>query len=152
MARRPAIATQAEIGRDTPLRLDVAASLAFPAGGMTAAGLRREAKRGLLVIWRMAGKDWTSLAEIERMIPRCLVPQKAPTYTSDIVPDASRNGPSETEAMKSARAALNATVQALKKPSPLTSPKNTGPTSAAVIRGEFPSPTYSTSTPRNGSR
>jgi hypothetical protein len=32
-----------DIGLDTPLRLDVAARVAFPGGGMTASGLRREA-------------------------------------------------------------------------------------------------------------
>jgi hypothetical protein len=32
-----------QIGPDTPLRLRVAAALAFPDGSMTASGLRREA-------------------------------------------------------------------------------------------------------------
>ena len=39
-------------GHETPLRLDVAAKIAFPDGGMTAAGLRRKWKRGRLVIER----------------------------------------------------------------------------------------------------
>ena len=47
---------------DTPLRLGVAALLAFPDGSMTAPGLRREAARGRLVIERIAGKDYTTLA------------------------------------------------------------------------------------------
>ena len=34
------------ITTDTPLRLSVAAALAYPDGSMTANGLRREAKRG----------------------------------------------------------------------------------------------------------
>ncbi len=45
---------------DTPLRLDIAAALAYPDGSMTASGLRREAKRGRLVIERIAGKDYTT--------------------------------------------------------------------------------------------
>jgi hypothetical protein len=39
-----------EITDDTPLRLDAAAKLAFPNGGMTASGLRREWARGKLDI------------------------------------------------------------------------------------------------------
>jgi hypothetical protein len=35
-----------EVGPDDPLRLNVAAALAYPDGSMTASGLRREAARG----------------------------------------------------------------------------------------------------------
>lgn len=62
---------------DTPLRLKVAAELAFPQGGMTASGLRREAARGTLVIERIAGKDYTTLQAIEEMRKLCRVQQKA---------------------------------------------------------------------------
>jgi hypothetical protein len=41
---------RSEVGDDTPLRLAVAAALAYPDGSMTASGLRREAARGRLVI------------------------------------------------------------------------------------------------------
>jgi hypothetical protein len=58
---------------DAPLRLDVAAKLAFPHGGMTVAGLRREAKRGRLVIYRIAGKDFTTLNHIKGMREQCRV-------------------------------------------------------------------------------
>ena len=60
-----------KITPDTPLRLGVAAALAFPDGSMTASGLRREAERGRLVIERVAGKDFTTLANIERMRELC---------------------------------------------------------------------------------
>ena len=56
-----------EISADDPLRLGVAAEIAFPDGSMTASGLRREAARGNLVVERIAGKDYTTLANIERM-------------------------------------------------------------------------------------
>jgi len=49
-----------DVGLDIPLRLDDAASLCFPKGGMTARGLRREYQRGNLVIYRVAGKDYTT--------------------------------------------------------------------------------------------
>jgi len=68
-----------EIGPNTPLRLKRAAELAFPMGGMTAAGLRREAQRGRLVIERIAGKDFVTLAAIEEMRKLCRVQAKAPT-------------------------------------------------------------------------
>ena len=48
--------------QDRPLRLAVAAKVAFPDGSMRASGLRREAQRGRLVIERIAGKDYTTLA------------------------------------------------------------------------------------------
>ena len=61
---------------EQPLRLDVAAALAYPDGSMGASGLRREAARGRLVIERTAGKDYTTLAEIERMREQCRVEPK----------------------------------------------------------------------------
>src|SRR5215831_4565756 len=69
-------------GHDTPLRLDAAAKIAFPDGGMTAAGLRREWKRGRLVIERVAGKDFTTLNHIERMREQCRVEHDRLTHAS----------------------------------------------------------------------
>jgi len=65
------------ITTDTPLRLSVAAALAYPDGSMTASGLRRETKRGRLAIERTAGKDYTTLANIERMRQLCRVEASA---------------------------------------------------------------------------
>jgi hypothetical protein len=62
-----------DIGDDQPLRLAVAAALAFPDGSMTASGLRREAGRGRLAIERVAGKDYTTLRNIEEMRALCRV-------------------------------------------------------------------------------
>jgi hypothetical protein len=44
---------------------------------MTASGLRRESARGRLVIERIAGKDYTTLGNIERMRELCRVEGKA---------------------------------------------------------------------------
>ena len=63
---------------DSPLRLSVAAALAFPDGSMSPSGLRREGARGRLVIERIAGKDYTTLANIERMRELCRVQAKGP--------------------------------------------------------------------------
>jgi hypothetical protein len=73
----------AQIDTNTPLRLGVAAEIAFPDGSMTTSGLRREAARGRLVIERIAGKDYTTLANIERMRELCRVEAKVPGYGSD---------------------------------------------------------------------
>src|SRR5262245_37143813 len=75
MARRPLPSIE-NIGPDTPLRLSVAAALAFPDGSMTASGLRREAARKRLLIERIAGKDFTTLANIARMREACRVTAK----------------------------------------------------------------------------
>ena len=72
---------QAKINSDTPIRLTIAAALAFPDGSMTASGLRRESARGRLVIERIAGKDYTTLANIERMRELCRVEAKVQDST-----------------------------------------------------------------------
>jgi hypothetical protein len=74
--KRAAAADQ-PIADDTPLRLAHAAELAFPGGGMTASGLRSEAAKGRLVVERIAGKDYTTLAAIADMRRLCVV--KVPT-------------------------------------------------------------------------
>lgn len=66
------------VARDAPLRLAVAAKLAFPDGSMTASGLRREAARGRLRIERIANKDFTTLQAIDEMRERCRVPSDVP--------------------------------------------------------------------------
>lgn len=62
---------------DTPLRLDVAVREAFPAGGMTVSGLRREIARGRLEVELIAGKQFTTLAAIANMRAMCRVPVKS---------------------------------------------------------------------------
>ena len=54
-----------QVSPDTPLRLGIAAALAFPDGSMTAAGLRREvlkldpiADEDLASVWAKRGTNW----------------------------------------------------------------------------------------------
>ena len=68
--------TFAAVHQDTPIRLATAVRMAFPDGGMTVSGLRREAARGRLVIRRVAGKDFTTLREIQDMLDACVVQSK----------------------------------------------------------------------------
>lgn len=62
-----------DVPRSVPLRLDIAAALAFPDGSMTVSGLRREAKRGNLEIETVAGKHYVTLGAIEKMRKLCRV-------------------------------------------------------------------------------
>ena len=63
------------IGPDTPLRLKIAAAIAFPDGGMTASGLRKEHSKGRLRFERIANKDFVTLHSIEEMRKRCVLPR-----------------------------------------------------------------------------
>jgi hypothetical protein len=70
------IPSREEITADSPLRLSVAAALVFADGSLTAPGLRREAARGRLTVEKIAGKQYTTLANIERMKELCRVEAK----------------------------------------------------------------------------
>jgi hypothetical protein len=106
MKEPPSNPTVPDFPRDAPLRLARAAELAFPDGGMTASGLRREAARGRLTIERIAGKDYTTLAAIDEM--RKLCRREPPTTTAT---------PQTPDANVSLAAAM-AAVDKLKKRTP----------------------------------
>ena len=109
-----------QIGPETPLRLSVAAALAFPDKSMTVSGLRREAARGRLVVERIAGKDYTTLANIERMRELCRVEVRAPD--SGLESDAGdlRSGSSSITAANSAQVRARMISKRLKMRSPNT--------------------------------
>lgn len=134
----------AAVDKDAPLRLAVAAEVAFPFGGMTAAGLRKEAARGRLAIERIAGKDYTTLTAIEAMRERCRKGAKAPDSGSG--QHGGANGPSgssATVANELALASAKMSMEKLKQGTQSGSPKSTNRRApAAVIRGKFPSPTH----------
>jgi hypothetical protein len=71
------------ITADTPLRLEDAIKYAFPAGGMTVSGLRKEIERGRLAAYKIANKQFTTLADIEEMKIKCRVPAKDHTSGND---------------------------------------------------------------------
>ena len=71
------------IDSDTPLRLEDAVKIAFPAGGITLAGLRKEVARGNLAVEKIAGKLFTTLADIKRMREKCRV-EKDPDSINDL--------------------------------------------------------------------
>jgi hypothetical protein len=110
-----AVPSYEEIKPDTPLRLDIAAAMAFPDGSLKASGLRREAARGRLIIERIAGKDFTTLANINRMRELCRVESNHPDSTSDIAADARLPGLSSIMGARSAQARAKMISAQLKK-------------------------------------
>src|SRR6202011_4414167 len=98
----------------TPLRLDVAAQLAFPDGSITASALRRMAASGRLDHEKIAGKIYVTLNSIERMRNRCRVQAKDPDLNPSIIRTDHPNGSSATASKPLALDAMTATAPALK--------------------------------------
>src|SRR5262245_47486252 len=140
MARKPTLPPRDQIADDTPLRLGLAAALAFPDGSMSASGLRREAARGRLAIERIAGKDYTTLRAIQHMRERCRVEARVPDFGSNprsttqaASSSVTRPGSSEMERVRSARAALERTARGLSACSPAILPANTEPRAIETV-------------------
>jgi hypothetical protein len=76
--------TLEEVTETTPLTLANAAEIAFPGGGITAWTLRRERDKGRLPVFRLGGRDYTTLKAIEDLKalsvvrPTIPVPELAP--------------------------------------------------------------------------
>ena len=132
----------------TPLRLDIAAQIAFPDGSIGVSGLRREIERGNLRVEQIAGKTFTTLANIEDMRKKCAIPTKGRESSSENhggrenPTDGSSSTAMPADVASSARQAhLRQVAQGLrnsgrtpKKPSLTTSDESTSRNSAAVIR------------------
>ncbi len=121
----------ATVGPDTPLRLDVAAAVGFPDGSMTARGLRREIARGRLAFARVAGKDYTTLNDLNEMVKLCRRERKDQDCGHDRQDETNGDasltppsGSSSTEAISKARAAASMIVRELKRRSGATLPKS----------------------------
>ena len=99
-----------KFGPHDPIRVTVAAKIAFPDGSMTASGLRREARRGNLVIERVAGRDYTTLERIAAMREKCRIPIRSKQGRQDTKPL-----PSKTAAIQPAQGAARVTALRLKK-------------------------------------
>ena len=119
-----------EINDETPLRLDVAARLAYPDGSMTVSGLRREYASGRLDVEMTAGRYYTTLGAIKRMRQACRGLRRERVYGSAPATD---TGTSGTDNESAALAALKQTAEELKKPSKTTSPRSTSRGSGKVI-------------------
>jgi hypothetical protein len=130
---------------DTPLRLSEALKLAFPHGGMTVSGLRRERDRNRLVVETIAGKEFTTLAAIARMRQLCRSEAKGRDCGSipgDPTKTAAPPGLSETAQSSAALASARDSISKLKERSPNTSsPENPPRVLATVTRLKSGSPT-----------
>lgn len=83
MPKRPLVPTVDKIGPDTPLRLEIAAAVAFPDGSMTVRGLQKERDKGRLTVERIAGKDYTTLAAFDEMRRLCRFTPKQPLRAAE---------------------------------------------------------------------
>lgn len=101
----------------TPLRLSVAARLAFPDGSMSEKALRELGNARRLTVEVIRGKHYTTLGDIEEMRKLCRVQAKArdcaPTSAT-----AKQCGSSATDSGTSAQAALSVKVRKAMQASP----------------------------------
>jgi hypothetical protein len=130
----------------TPLRLDVAARLAFPDGSMSVSALRRLVVAGKVTHEFFAGKYFVTLAAIEDMRASCRVVAKAPGSNSKPEKVAPPSGSFETESGTLALAAMNATAKRLRENLRSTSSQSTtSPKRAPVVPKKLKSVTSSPS-------
>ena len=101
------------VSKDAPLKLALAAKLAFPDGSMSASGLRREARKGRLVVERIAGKDYTTVEAIEEMRKLCRIDRRASDYGFE-GEEAQRNQPGSS-VMDQGKYALDAAFLTAKR-------------------------------------
>ena len=140
MARTVLNACPDKIGPDEPILLKAAAEIAFPDGSMGVSGLRRERDRGNLIVERICGREYVTLAEIGRMREKCRARRRVPDYTCDQSGEAPTEGlssdpptSSETAASCARRDLLLQTLNGLKGPSANTSAKSTRSTEPSNV-------------------
>jgi hypothetical protein len=104
------------IDENAPIRLEDIIPIAFPFGGISLAGLRKEVARGNLAVERIAGKLFTTLADIKRMREKCRE-QKEPISTNDLPgrEDVMRFRRSEAESASAAQESLLRLVETERK-------------------------------------
>lgn len=123
-------------GDDEPIRLSDACKIFFR-GRIGPSALRTEAKKGRLVIERIAGKDFVTPRAIREMRGRCRLPASnsaeplTPTDADKACPDAG-GAPGENPPI-SAHDALNALKAAQGKAARSTAPERTGRLEGALL-------------------
>jgi hypothetical protein len=115
---------RAHVNGSTPLRLGIAAKLAFPDGSITERSLRAEAKRGRLTVERIGNKDFTTLEAIERMRELCRVQPNLPGPICGKNTEDTQSTSSSIVDVKSARVLALEASEKLKRPSHDISRKN----------------------------
>ncbi|WP_246710295.1 excisionase [Martelella soudanensis] len=125
---------RSEIEPDTPLRLKVAAKIAFPDGSMTDSGLRSEIAKGRLAVERIAGRQYVTLNAIKEMRALCREERKAHGFISEAAKVVRQSGSSSTDPLRSARDAASMIAEKLKKPSNAILPKSIARNGIAEVR------------------
>lgn len=111
-----------KIDPNMPMRLDVAARLAFPDGSIKASSLRSEARKGRLEMIRIANKDMVTLAAIDAMKKLCLI-RPAESVPKPNAPLRRPSQPSQADEAALAQAAAMARVRKLRESLEGTAPK-----------------------------
>ena len=129
------------IDPNAPLRLKDAVEIAFPLGGMTVSGLRREIGRGRLTYETIAGKQFVTLRAIEEMRKKCRVEARdhgsgcnQPEETGKGKSSNRPSGSSETARASAALDAARAKLSKLKENSETISTPSPQSASATVTR------------------
>jgi hypothetical protein len=99
---------------------------------MKVSGLRREIRKGRLNSERIAGKQYVTLADINRMREKCRDVPKVPVSTSANDVAVKQSGSYSMERLRSAQAAAQAIANGLKGLSPNISDESTSPTGKIV--------------------
>ncbi|MGC2778461.1 MAG: hypothetical protein WA418_22780 [Bradyrhizobium sp.] len=120
------------IKETTPLRLEVAARLAFPDGSVTVSTLRRQIANGLLVAEKIGNKLYTTPQAILEMRERCRVQAKDPALSCKRRETGSDSGSSGMASEASALDALRANAAKLKQSLLNTSSANATPEQAVT--------------------
>jgi hypothetical protein len=136
------------IDPNAPLRLKDAVELAFPRGGITEAGLRREINRGRLTYETIAGKQFVTLRAIEEMRKKCRVEARdhgsgcnQPEETGNGKSSNKPFGSSETARASAALDAARAKLGKLKEGSEIISTPSPQSESGTVTHRPSSSPT-----------
>jgi cell division septation protein DedD len=131
--KRKPVSVPDTVDPNTMLRLDAAARIAFPDGSMSVSAMRRLAADKLLTIYPIAGKHFTTLADIEEMKTSCRVQAKVQGSRCS-KPKAERpSGISATDSGRLERAAARASLLKLRESLPTTSSASMIRAPAAVI-------------------
>jgi hypothetical protein len=109
------------VNADEPITLKHACEL-FPAARLTVSTLRSAADRGMLLIFPIGRRYYTTPADMAEWINKCREEGRRRGFGSIA---AEANGSSETEQLSSAQAAASNTVEMLKRLSKPTSPGST---------------------------
>lgn len=121
-----------QITDDDPVRLNDAVTMFFPAGGMTLSALRTEAKKGRLVVERIAGKDFVTRRAINEMRRQCRDQGSRHASSSEKTGEGASGSSGTAEAM-SAQDALRIRLTKPPMHSKAISRKGTGPTRRNVV-------------------